>query len=119
MSLSFHTRTVRGVMIVDVEGRLSAGAAADKFRETLSPAVDAGHNKVVLHLSGVDYADSTGIEAIVGLYQRAQKARGGIRVLKPSPRVRELLNLTKLSDVLGVSDDETEAIDGLLGERSA
>jgi anti-sigma B factor antagonist len=115
MALSLNTRTVRGVMIVEVTGRLNAGAAADHFRNTLDSAVDAGNNKLVLDVSGVGYVDSTGIEALVGIYQKANNASGGLRILKPDSRLRQLLNLTKLADVLGVVEDETEAIDALAG----
>ena len=114
MTLSFNTRTVRGVMVVEIGGKLSAGEGVTKFGDTLTPIVEGENKKVILDLSNVGYLDSSGIESLIGVYQTLRNRSGGLRVLKPSSRIRQLLDLTKLSDVLGVVDDETDAVDALL-----
>ena len=114
MPLTLNTRTVRGVMVVEIGGRLIVGDAVAKFGDALTPIVEGENKKVILDLSNLGYLDSTGIESLIGVYQTLRNRSGGFRVLKPSSKVRELLELTKLSDVFGVVDDESDAIDALL-----
>lgn len=115
--LSIRTRLERGVLVAKLAGRLSAGPGVTTLRDVLDPRIDSGTALVVLDMADVPYADSMGIEALISLYQKAVGAGGGIRVLHPSTKVRHLLELTRLTAVLGVSDDETTAIDQLLEAR--
>jgi anti-sigma B factor antagonist len=101
-------------MIVSIKGRLSAGPDLQSFRETLVAAVDSGNDRLVLDCSDVGYVDSTGIEAVIAVYQQAEAAGGGVPVLRPGVKLKQLLKLTKLTAVLGVVEDEGEAIDSLL-----
>jgi anti-anti-sigma factor len=114
MALSLNTQRERGVLVVTAEGRLNASPELQDFRETLIAAIEAGDSRLVLDFSAVGYVDSIGIEAIISVYQKALEANGGVRVLSPGPKLKQLLNLTKLSAVLGVVDDKNEAIDSLL-----
>ena len=114
MTLSLNTRTVRGVMIVEIGGRLTAGDAVATFGDTLTPILEGANNKVILDLSNVGYLDSTGIESLIGVYQTLRNRSGGLRVLKPSSKVKQLLELTKLADLFGIVENESDAIDALL-----
>jgi anti-sigma B factor antagonist len=117
--LSLNTRTVREVTVVAIGGRLSAGDAVTQLRAVLTPILDGGNGRLVLDLSDLRYMDSSGIEELIGTFQTLRSRNGGLRLLKPNSKVKELLDLTKLSDVLGVVDDEDAAISGLLADAEA
>jgi stage II sporulation protein AA (anti-sigma F factor antagonist) len=112
--LSIRTRTERGALVAELSGRLSAGPGVETFKGELFPVIESGANLVVIDMSGVPYADSMGIEALVSVYQKTQELGGGMRVLNPSPKVVQLFDLTKLGEVLGIVDNESGAIDSLL-----
>jgi len=59
----------------------------------------------------VPYADSTGIAFIVGAYTSVTNTLGGRFVLvSPNPRVREVLDLTRLSTVIPIAADEAAGL---------
>ncbi len=110
MTLSLNTRTVRGVQIIDMAGRLCAGESALLFREAVGLLVGEKGVKLVLNLSKVSYIDSAGLEEIILIYQTLRDSAGTVTLLKPTERVRNLIDITKLSTVLETHDDETKAI---------
>jgi anti-anti-sigma factor len=54
---------------------------------------------VVLDLTDVQYVDSSGLGALVGLYVSAKRAGKQLKLINLSDRVLELLRLTKLLGV--------------------
>ena len=109
---------VRGVTVAEVRGRLDASSASRQLGETIASQIEAGNNRIVLDVSGIDYADSTGIEALVGIYQKAKGAAGGVRVVRPGAKLDQLLKMTRLNEVLGIVEDEESAVNQLLGTGS-
>jgi len=54
--------------------------------------------------------DSAGIGAVVEVYLRLTHRGGECRLLRPSPHVRRVLDITRLSSVIGTFEDEAEAL---------
>ncbi len=57
------------------------------------------NREIVVDLSGVDYLDSSGLGALVGLYISARRAGTAVKLVKLNDRIAELLRLTKLATV--------------------
>jgi anti-sigma B factor antagonist len=83
--------TVRGT------GRITA-ATTEHFQSTIRGIIP-GSKRIVLDLTGVDYIDSSGLGALVSVYMAAGRAQCELEVANPKPRVRDLLNITKLSSI--------------------
>ncbi len=66
---------------------------------------------LVIDLDHVTYVDSAGLGTIVGLHLSAKGAGCQLKLIHLSPRVKELLKITRLADVLDSSEE-------LLGETS-
>lgn len=115
MTLSLKSRTVRGIHVVDLAGRLCAGEPVTVFRKTVSGLVHEDGAKLVLNLSDVSYIDSAGLEEINLIHQSLRDSGGTVILSKPSERVRKLLDITRLSAVLDTRDDEESAIHALAG----
>ncbi|MFB3921120.1 MAG: STAS domain-containing protein [Terriglobia bacterium] len=78
-------------------GRLTADVAPafkSEMRELIPKA-----RRVVLDLSQVSYLDSAGLGAVVSSYVSARAAGCPMELINLSPRVRELLGVTKLLSV--------------------
>ena len=58
MSFSLKTRRIRGVVLVDMVGRLSAGDAVLLLHNTVGRLADENSRKFVMNLEGVSYIDS-------------------------------------------------------------
>ena len=80
------------------------------MREQVKDLVAKGKKQIVLNLAGVTYIDSGGLGTLVGLYTTARNAGGSIKLASLTPRVGDLLQVTKLLTVFDVYDTEDKAI---------
>ncbi len=117
MSLEIQQRDREGIILLDLDGRLTVGAEVAKFRERIQKAVTSGQRSIILNLEKVDYIDSTGLGALVMGYTSVQKAGGKVKLLNLSRRSIELLIMTKLTTIFEVFDDEQNAINSFFPDR--
>ena len=94
MSAAFEVRVADDGAYV-VHGDLDAHSAAT-FETALAPA----EGTVVLDLSAVPFADSSGLRVILALHRRLEASGGELVIRAPSRRVDRLLTVTGLDDVL-------------------
>ena len=118
MSLEIRQREQEGILVLDLEGRITVGEEAGKLRETLRELAGAGHLNVVLNLQGVDYIDSTGLGTLVICFTTLSKAGGKLALLNLSRRNIELLVYTKLATVFEIFTDEQEAVNSYFPDRA-
>ena len=87
MSLQIQRREREGIVIFDLDGRITVGDEAALLRDTLREAAAAGQFNVILNLARVDYIDSTGLGALVVCYTTLRKAGGKLKLMNLSRRV--------------------------------
>jgi anti-sigma B factor antagonist len=117
MSLEIQQREREGVLILDLNGRLTVGPEASIFRERMQKLVDTGRRQIILNLAQVDYIDSTGLGALVMCYTSLHRAGGSVKLLNLSRRGIQLLIMTKLTTIFEVFDDEQNAINSFFPDR--
>ena len=118
MALEIHEREREGIVILDLEGRITAGEEASLLRDALRRLAEGGHNRIILNLEKVDYIDSTGLGALVMGYTTLRKAGGALKLLNLSRRNIELIVFTKLETVFEIFDDELDAVNSFFPGRS-
>ena len=81
----------------------------------------AGYKKVLADFSQVSYIDSTGIGFLIGIYTSILKNSTGRFVLANlNRRVRDVLELTRLANVIPIYPTEDAALGALeAGEKSS
>ena len=104
------TRQVEDVAIVDVSGRITVGEGNVMLREVVRQLVEAGHKKIAMNLHDVGYVDSSGLGELVKAYTTVRNQGGQLKLVNPSKRVQDLLQMTKLSAVFTIEADEASAI---------
>lgn len=110
MQLKLSTRVVKGVTIVDCNGRIVFGEESALLRDTLKKLI-AENSRIILNLSGVTYIDSGGLGTLVALYTTAHNAGGSVKLANLTQRVGDLLQVTKLLTVFEVYDSEEKALE--------
>jgi anti-sigma B factor antagonist len=98
------------VTILRMAGRLELDQGDLDFRDYLNGLVAKGQIKIVLDLKDVIRIDSAGIGMLVSKYLSTVKRGGMIKLLHLTRRSDHLMDITRLTTVFEIFDDEAEAL---------
>ena len=98
------------VRVVELSGKITIGSGDVKIRELIDESVAAGKKNLVLDLAGVSTIDSSGIGEMVACYTTVTKKGGHLKLLRLSPKINDILQVTQLITVFEVFDNEAEAV---------
>jgi anti-sigma B factor antagonist len=110
MSLILNTRHVGDVAVIDVAGRLTLGEGSGAIREEVQGLLTHGQKKILMNLADVSYIDSSGIGELVADFTSMTNAGGALKLMGVSRGVKELLRVTKLTNIFEVHQDEADAL---------
>lgn len=108
--MKITSRAIDGITILDMDGRITMGDDIAVFRHAISDLIVGGHRRVLLNLRDVPYVDSSGIGELVSAFKSVRNAGGELKLLNLTPKVRTVLEITRLYPVFDVKDDEATAI---------
>jgi anti-sigma B factor antagonist len=110
--MPFEVRAVptgdEGVALFALAGELDL-ATVDTVRAAAEPACTKGRH-VVLDMTGVGFCDSTGLGMIISLFRQANSAGGHLVLAEPQPRIRYLLEISGVDQVVPIRDTVDEAV---------
>ncbi len=102
------------VCVLRLHGRFATGQDSAYLRSKTEEIKSSGCTKVLADFSQVDYIDSTGIGFLIGIYSSVLKTANGQFVLASlNRRVREVLELTRLANIMSIYPDEAAAFRAL------
>jgi anti-sigma B factor antagonist len=94
-----------GVVVLSVEETEALDSAcAAAFKHAAVDAIPAGGDMVV-DLGALEFVDSAGVGAFVGLYKAARAQGARVRFAGARPGVRSVLELIRLHRILEVNDE--------------
>jgi anti-sigma B factor antagonist len=108
--LKMTERTVDGVAVLDLEGRIVLGEESSALRERVKNLLVADRKKIVLNMGNVSYIDSAGLGALVASFTSAKNQGAILKLVNLGQKFREVLQVTKLLTVFEVYDTEPAAI---------
>jgi anti-anti-sigma factor len=88
---------------------LIAGEEAAAFQTYLDKLTPI-NPRIVVHLAGIEFIDSAGLGLLVRYFTRARNAHGAVRLCAPSPKVAEVMKITRLHSVFEPYETEADAI---------
>jgi anti-sigma B factor antagonist len=112
--MEISERTVDGVIILDLAGRLVAEDGVQSFLEWMNGLIRLRRKKILINFEKVTYLDSAGVGAVAWKYVTAQKHNGDVKLLNLKSKTHKVLALTKLLTVLESFDSEEAAIDSFV-----
>ncbi|HET7435034.1 MAG TPA: STAS domain-containing protein [Thermoanaerobaculia bacterium] len=104
------TRSVDGVEIISLQGKITIGAGDTQLREVIQNALGSGKTNILLDMSGVTTIDSSGIGELVGSFTTVTNRGGKLKLLHLPAKLNELLHVTQLITVFEVYDNEQDAL---------
>jgi anti-sigma B factor antagonist len=113
MIFSVNTRKVGGAVIIDISGRFTMGEPALLLRETIRRFIAGGNMRFVINMEEVSYIDSSGLGELVATYTMVKNQKAHLKLMKLTPRTKDLLQMTKLLAVFDTYDDEQKAVAAL------
>ena len=108
--MRLNVRQMGHVAVVDLSGNITIGGGDAVLRQGVFKLLENDQKHILLNLQHVPYLDSSGIGEMVACYKAAKKKNGSIKLLSPSARVRDLLQITKLEEVFEIHRNEKEAL---------
>ena len=110
MSFKANARDAGDVTVIEAAGTLTLGAGGTVLRDLLHVHVSKGRKKFVLILREVDYIDSFGVGELVRCYTTVRKQGGELVLSQVAPKVRDLLEITRLHTLFEMHADEQAAL---------
>ncbi|MCH8807727.1 MAG: STAS domain-containing protein [Planctomycetes bacterium] len=89
--------------IVRLRGSASMDQVEDLHRR-LVELIEPGVPHLVLELSELDFISSAGIGAIMAAHLKARAHEGTLRMVNPTPAIRNLLRLLHIDRQIGIDD---------------
>lgn len=111
MLLRMSSRLIEDVIILDLSGRIVLGEESQMLRNFIEKIVAEGSRKIVLNIADVNYIDSTGVFILVNAFTTAQKRGGQVKLVSPTKKMQDLLQVTKLVTLFDVYSDERKAVE--------
>jgi len=108
--LDIETKTLDGVKLIKLHGRLSMGPPLDRFNATMLELLGQGQTRIVLDLEDVPTIDSSGIGMLVRHLTTAKQGGGAIRLLKPSKFTLQTLKMVGLLNLFTTFEDSKDAV---------
>jgi anti-sigma B factor antagonist len=107
---TFDVREVsEGARVIDIKGDITA-ASEDVLMDAYNRASEPGVRAIVLSFAGLDYMNSGGIGLLVTVLVRAQRQRQRVLAFGLSDHYRQIFELTRLDEAVGIHDSEAEAL---------
>jgi anti-sigma B factor antagonist len=111
--MNFAVDTIGDVKILRLkENRLDTHIASD-LKAQLLALLDGEEQRVLLDLAETEYADSSGLGALLLGVRQARESGGRFCIFGARNRVKSLINIAHLEDVVRNFADEQAAIDAI------
>jgi len=117
MSLSIEIRRADRVVILELAGRLSV--LEPSLRDLAWELIERGERYFVISLANVSYLDNSGLGQLCWIYTVLQNRGGDMALIRPTPRIKTLLHVTKLDTIFQSFECENEAVAAIQTLRSA
>jgi anti-anti-sigma factor len=96
-------------LVLSPQEPLVAGGPAEEYERRVQELLASGHHHLIIDLGGVADMDTVGMRALVRGHTSAQRLGGTFRLAGPSPKVRNLLQESRLDSVFEIYDSLDQA----------
>jgi anti-sigma B factor antagonist len=117
MLIEISIRESGKVTILDLRGTCTLDGGSEQLSGQLRRLFNNGVCNLVFNLEGLTQVDSSGISVLVETYLSVRGNGGNLKLLRPGNRVRMVLNLFRLLDIIPNFEDETQALASFCGAK--
>jgi anti-anti-sigma factor len=109
--MEISRRSAGGVTVLDLTGRLTAGADGVEvaaLKTVICDLINTGRRHVIMNLAGLTHVDARGLGEIAMAAAAVQSSGGRLLLMAASPRVATMLAVTRLDAMFEWCDTEAE-----------
>ncbi|MCB0832590.1 MAG: STAS domain-containing protein [Bacteroidetes bacterium] len=105
------TATDRGaVHLLEVKGSILGGPDAAHLNDLVHQKIKEGKNQFVVDLQHVDLINSSGLGILISNLTNVKNNGGDLRLANASSKIKQILQITKLSTVFKQYDSVEDAV---------
>lgn len=109
MSLNLIAEEIGNAVVLRCKGRIVFRDEVTALSQRAGELIEQRRH-LILDFMGVTAIDSAGLGELVALHMWAQASGCRLKIIRPSSRVRYLLELTNLTSILTILSSEEEAL---------
>jgi anti-anti-sigma factor len=110
VGLQISIRESGDVTILDLRGRSTIDGESELLDNRLRKLIANGVRRVLLNLTDLTQVDSSGVGVIIDTYVSLKDQGGNLKLLCPRGRVREVLRVLRLLEIIPYFENETKAL---------
>ena len=108
--MDIQQREQDGVMVLELSGKIIGGPDATILNDKLHELAESGQGKVVADLANVEWMNSSGLGILIGALSTTKNAGGELKLAAATEKIRNLLTITKLTNVFTLYNTVDEAV---------
>jgi anti-anti-sigma factor len=115
--MEISARKKNDVVIFDITGEIRRSDITDlTLHQLVKDQLDSGKRNILLNFESVEFIDSFGVGEILASYISTNNLGGKLKIAKISKKLYLVFQVTMLTKVLEIFDDEEVALDSFLKE---
>jgi anti-sigma B factor antagonist len=112
VGLQISVREYGDVNILDLQGRSTMDTGeSELLSKHLRELTATGKRKLLLNLANLSQIDSSGVSIIVEMCVSLKRTGGALKLLSPRGRVRDVLRVFRILEVIPSFENEIEALE--------
>jgi len=110
--MEISARKKDDVVIFDIEGEIRRSDVSDvTLHQLVKDQLDTGKRNILLNFKNVEFIDSFGVGEILASYISTHNLGGKLKIAKISKKLYLIFQVTMLTKVLEIFDDEEVALE--------
>lgn len=109
--MSFNTNVkyneLENLWVIEPEGDMDIYTSAD-FKDKIIKVFEEKKADLLVDGQGLDYIDSTGLGALIGILKRVKESDHKIYLSNIKPNIRKLFNITELDKLFIIRGEDNE-----------
>ncbi|NOR52937.1 MAG: anti-sigma factor antagonist [Candidatus Aminicenantes bacterium] len=113
--MEINSREKGDVIIFDIEGEIRRSDVSDvTLHQLVKDQLDTGRRNILLNFQNVEFIDSFGVGEILASYISIHNLGGKLKIAKISKKLYLVFQVTMLTKVLEIFDEEEVALDSYI-----
>ena len=104
-------KRINDIQLIAISGRIDVISAKD-LEVILNNAID-NKSKIIFDLSETEYISSTGLRVLLVAQKEIREKKGEMRFASPQPLIRNILDISGLSNIFSIHHNLKDAMDSL------